>query len=104
MELMEKDLNQLMKRKKGFSETHLVKIVYNSLCALAFLHEANVMHRDIKPSNMLIDSHCNIKICDYGLSRTLPSNNMGAEGPNAMHVRDEFFEQHQNEVYVSKYD
>ena len=29
------------------------------------------MHRDIKPANILIDSNCQIKICDFGLSRTL---------------------------------
>ena len=30
------------------------------------------MHRDIKPSNILLTSDCNVKICDFGLSRTLP--------------------------------
>ena len=53
-----------------FTEAHLLKITYNSLCALAFLHESNVMHRDIKPANILINSDCNVKITDFGLSRT----------------------------------
>lgn len=47
-------------------------ILYNSLCALNFLHTANVMHRDIKPSNLLIDNQCGVKICDFGLARSCP--------------------------------
>jgi len=55
----------------NFTEDHMLKIVYHTLCALAFLHEANVIHRDIKPGNILISSNCNALICDFGLSRTL---------------------------------
>jgi len=36
---------------------------------MKFLHSARVFHRDLKPSNILINSNCNIKICDYGLAR-----------------------------------
>lgn len=36
-------------------EKHLITLLYNSLCALNFLHSANIIHRDIKPSNMLVD-------------------------------------------------
>ena len=30
------------------------------------------MHRDIKPANILMTSECNVKICDFGLARTMP--------------------------------
>lgn len=36
------------------------------------MHSANVVHRDIKPGNFLIDGNCGVKLCDFGLSRTLP--------------------------------
>ena len=53
-------------------EDHILKILYNMICAVAFIHSTNIIHRDLKPANILIDSDCNVKICDFGLSRTLP--------------------------------
>ena len=30
------------------------------------------MHRDLKPANILISEDCVIKVCDFGLARTVP--------------------------------
>ena len=38
------------------SEQHIIVIMYNLLCAIKFIHSANLMHRDLKPANILIDS------------------------------------------------
>jgi len=46
--------------------------MYNLLCAMNFIHSANIIHRDIKPANILIDSSCAVKICDFGLARVMP--------------------------------
>ena len=35
------------------------------------MHSAKVIHRDIKPANILINEDCTIKICDFGLSRSI---------------------------------
>lgn len=51
---------------------HVKILLYNILCAVNFIHSCNLMHRDIKTSNILVDSNCNIKICDFGLSRIQP--------------------------------
>ncbi len=51
------------------TESHIVIIVYNLLCAFKFIHSAGIMHRDIKPGNLLIDLNCQIKICDFGQAR-----------------------------------
>ena len=40
------------------------------LCAMNFIHSANIIHRDIKPANILFKNDCTIKLCDFGLSRT----------------------------------
>ena len=60
MESSESDLKMLMNNIKDveFNESHIITIMYNSLCALNFIHTANVMHRDIKPANLLINHEC----------------------------------------------
>ena len=53
----------------------LRQILFNTVCALSHIHESNVIHRDIKPDNILINPENNdVKICDFGLSRSLPES------------------------------
>ena len=77
MEEVETDLQKLFDTMPytKLEEDHLVTILYNSLCALNFLHSAGIIHRDLKPSNILITSDCNIKIGDFGLARVIPKSN-----------------------------
>lgn len=35
------------------------------------MHSAKILHRDIKPANILLNEDCSIKICDFGLSRSI---------------------------------
>jgi mitogen-activated protein kinase 1/3 len=55
---------------------------------MKFIHSANVMHRDIKPANILVDQECNIKICDFGLARSLPESLVGKGSGNSKRIRD----------------
>ena len=41
------------------------------LRGLKYVHTANVLHRDLKPSNLLLNASCDLRICDFGLARTL---------------------------------
>ena len=72
LEHVDMDLKTLLSQKSRFEDRHLTTIMYNLLCSLNFVHSANVIHRDIKPANLLITPNCTVKICDFGLSRTLP--------------------------------
>ena len=74
LDLVETDFKILMEKSDQIkiNETHVKTILYNQLCALKFLHSANIIHRDIKPGNILIDSNCGVKICDFGLARVMP--------------------------------
>ena len=68
------DLEQLPNTvpETELDEEHIITILYNQLCALNFIHSANIIHRDLKPSNFLIDSNCNVKICNFEMARSLP--------------------------------
>ncbi|KAK7061100.1 hypothetical protein VNI00_000836 [Paramarasmius palmivorus] len=36
---------------------------------MKYVHSASVIHRDLKPGNLLVNADCELKICDFGLSR-----------------------------------
>ena len=40
---------------------------------MKYVHSASVVHRDLKPGNLLVNSDCELKICDFGLSRGFDS-------------------------------
>lgn len=77
MEYIESDLKKILNsvhRGTVLEEDHIVTMMYNSLCALNFIHSANLMHRDLKPGNLLVDSNCCVRLCDFGLARSEPQS------------------------------
>jgi serine/threonine protein kinase len=71
LDYMPGDLKKLIRytNPDNLKQNHILVVLYNMLCGLNFLHSANLIHRDVKPGNILIDDNCNIKFCDFGLSR-----------------------------------
>lgn len=78
-ELMETDMNRVL-RTQRLSDDHCQYFVYQILRALKVLHSANVLHRDLKPANLLVNSNCNLKVCDFGLARSAASNGDNSVG------------------------
>lgn len=73
IEFIESDLKKILNsvhRGTILEEDHIVTMMYNSLCALNYIHSANLMHRDLKPGNLLVDSNCCVRLCDFGLGRS----------------------------------
>uniref|UniRef100_A0A8C9WGR8 Mitogen-activated protein kinase 15 n=1 Tax=Scleropages formosus TaxID=113540 RepID=A0A8C9WGR8_SCLFO len=70
-EYMETDLHAVIKKGNLLKDIHKRYIMYQILKATKFLHSGNVIHRDQKPSNILLDTDCFVKLCDFGLARSL---------------------------------
>ncbi len=74
-ELMETDLYRIIYSKQSLSIDHVKYFAYQILRALKYIHSANVLHRDLKPSNLLVNSNCDLKICEFGLARGVLDDN-----------------------------
>jgi mitogen-activated protein kinase 1/3 len=70
LELAESDLKKVIKSAIHLQIKHIQTVIYNLLCAVKYLHSANVLHRDLKPANVLVNEDCSVKICDFGLARS----------------------------------
>jgi len=73
-ELMETDLASILKSPQPLSDDHCQFFLYQILRGLKYVHSAQVIHRDLKPRNLLVNSNCDLKICDYGLARVYYSD------------------------------
>jgi len=69
-EFMETDLHAVI-RANILEEIHKKYIIYQALKSLKFMHSAELLHRDMKPSNLLLNSECHVKVCDFGLARSI---------------------------------
>ncbi|CAN9504027.1 unnamed protein product [Ophioblennius macclurei] len=70
-EYMDTDLHAVIKKGTLLKDIHKRYVIYQLLKANKYLHSGNVIHRDQKPSNVLLDSDCVVKLCDFGLARSL---------------------------------
>jgi|Transcript_17459 serine/threonine protein kinase len=68
-DLMETDLAQIIKSNQVLSDEHIQFFLYQILRGLKYIHSCGILHRDLKPRNLLVNSNCDLKICDFGLAR-----------------------------------
>ncbi|EPY28603.1 extracellular signal-regulated kinase 1/2 [Strigomonas culicis] len=69
MNIMETDLRQVLRSGQQLTEAHIQFFLYQALRALHIIHSAGVIHRDITPANILVNTNCDLKICDFGLAK-----------------------------------
>ena len=68
---MDTDLSRVIWSAQTVSYEHVRYFAYQVLRGLKYLHSAQIMHRDLKPQNLLVDSNCDLRICDLGLARLI---------------------------------
>ena len=78
MEYIPHDLTSIDVGK--LSDEDLKILVYNIVCAVSYVHSANVLHRDLKPQNVLVSKNLHVKICDFGISNTVHMRKSNKKG------------------------
>jgi mitogen-activated protein kinase 15 len=74
---METDLHAVI-RAGILEDIHKQYVIYQLLKSLYYMHSAELLHRDIKPSNLLLNSDCHVKLCDFGLCRSVADTDLTA--------------------------
>ena len=79
MELIDgPSLAQLVERNGPLPMAQVLRLLRESLSALAHAHGFGLVHRDIKPENILIDPSGSVQITDFGLALALRGKYGGA--------------------------
>ena len=76
MEYAQSDIKKIVRSTIHLKKYDIQRLVYNLLVGLNYMHSAGVLHRDIKPANILINENFTVRICDFGLGRSVA----GVEG------------------------
>lgn len=81
-EFVDTDLSQYMEwHPGGLSQINVRLFMFQLLRGLSYCHRRRVLHRDVKPQNLLISSHGELKLADFGLARakSVPSHTYSHE-------------------------
>lgn len=64
-------LRQLLTTGPRIMPERGLEIIAGTLAALDYAHRHGIIHRDIKPANIMINSHGDAKVMDFGIARAV---------------------------------
>jgi serine/threonine protein kinase len=67
------NLREILKIRKKYSVAEALRILEDMASGLAFAYARGITHRDIKLTNILVSSHGEAKLVDFGLAQLLSS-------------------------------
>ncbi|VDO14604.1 unnamed protein product [Haemonchus placei] len=68
------DLRSYMSKMENVDSLYCISVATQLAAGLAYLESCNFVHRDIAARNCLVDEEGNVKIADFGMARSLYSN------------------------------
>ena len=76
------------------------KISKQILVGINYFHKKNIVHRDLKPDNILMTDDEQIKICDFGSSKRIESNENQIQNKSTPYVVTRYYRA--PELYLGK--
>uniref|UniRef100_A0A7S1KRE3 Protein kinase domain-containing protein n=1 Tax=Percolomonas cosmopolitus TaxID=63605 RepID=A0A7S1KRE3_9EUKA len=69
---MDHSLKDVIHSKQELKQEHVDFFMYQMTSAIRYLHACHLIHRDLKPENVLINDNCELRLSDFGLSKSIP--------------------------------
>lgn len=70
------ELFNLLSKERRFSEEKAKFYAIQIVLAIGYLHKQGIIYRDIKPENILINEDGYLALTDFGLAKTIKSNEL----------------------------
>jgi serine/threonine protein kinase len=58
----------------------MLALASDAAVGMNFLHQSRIIHRDLKSGNMLVTQGFRVKICDFGISRSVDQQQTNMTG------------------------
>ena len=69
----------IQRQRRHLPEDHVMNWLGQMVSGLHYIHNQNILHRDLKPANIFLSSDQQLKIGDFGISKSLDQTRQMAQ-------------------------